>query len=345
MLRMVHSNDYLERLVDSGLDTRVVSIDGATAETYVHYRRRGDYSLVRRNMLRIQEAKRRLGRSTPTLVAQFLVFGHNEHELDRVRAEYRDWGADSLRIGTAGMPMEPYREGFEPPKNPEFDLYHPDHPWQTETRRRLGEDRPCSWLYGVFLMNPNGKVSPCCGTAAEGDDFADYSPERGVAAAWNSERFRRARALFTRVRGATAGEPGTAAVADVMRRFDGLTTGSLAGAELICQRCPIVFMQDTADAKVADLARIQALAVVRRRSLRDLAALVLMGLPVVNPDWLRAQCDPGSSREVATARALGIAMRAAETLRSVGVRALRAFDRSDRRRVLPGPLEPEQLHR
>ncbi len=340
------SDDYLERLVESGLHTLSVSIDGATAETYEHYRRRGDYGLVRRNMLRIQEIKRRLGAELPAVVAQFLVFRHNEHELGRVRAEYREWGADLVRIGPAAMPTGSEREGFEPSTIAEFDFSHPGHPWQEETRRRLTEDRPCSWLYGIFLLNPNGKVSPCCGTAAESDDFADYAPDRGLFAAWNSERFRGARALFADSPAESRAAPADDVVREVTRRFDGLTLASLGTDDLICRRCPIVFMQNTADCKVAELGRAHARALVRRRELRDLVALFLMGMPIGDPDWLRDEFAQGSRRELAAARALGWIARAAQLARRLGFRLLKTSPRArDGPRSLASPLEPERLRR
>ncbi|HET9525863.1 MAG TPA: radical SAM protein, partial [Pyrinomonadaceae bacterium] len=74
------TDDYIDRLVLSGLDRMLVSLDGVTQESYSKYRVRGDLALVRENLMRIQRAKQRLGRATPKVVWQFLVFRHNEHE-------------------------------------------------------------------------------------------------------------------------------------------------------------------------------------------------------------------------------------------------------------------------
>src|SRR5882672_1862082 len=59
------SDEYIERLVQSGLDRLVVSLDGTTAETYSKYRLRGDFQLVCENMLRIQAVKKKLGLQKP----------------------------------------------------------------------------------------------------------------------------------------------------------------------------------------------------------------------------------------------------------------------------------------
>ena len=67
-----------------------------------------------------------------------------------------------LSIGGAEMPMEPHNVGFEPSTIPQFNIYHPDHPTQRAAEQQITSERSCSWLYGVFVLNPNGKVSPCC---------------------------------------------------------------------------------------------------------------------------------------------------------------------------------------
>ena len=112
------ADDYLERLVCSGLDVLIVSLDGTTWETYAKYRRNGTFDLVRENIRRIQRVKERLGTTTPKVIWQFLVFRHNEHQIDQVKAEHKDWGADEISIGPATMPLEQYSDdGFEASKD------------------------------------------------------------------------------------------------------------------------------------------------------------------------------------------------------------------------------------
>ena len=129
------TDDYIERLVRSGLTELIVSLDGTSTETYSKYRLRGEFDLVCRNMMRIQEAKTRLGLTTPEVVWQFLVFKHNEHEIGQAQAEYRQWGADRLLLFGAEMPEKEFAEGFEPSTIPAYNQYHPDHPQQLEMKR------------------------------------------------------------------------------------------------------------------------------------------------------------------------------------------------------------------
>lgn len=181
------SDDYVRRVVKSGLERLVVSLDGATQETYSIYRRGGDISLVRENMLRIRAAKNELGLSTPTVRWKYLVFQHNEHEVDLAQKAFRDWGADEFTAVGAIMPkVSPYDQLFKPSAQYTscLDLYS----WG-----KRGGDRTCSWLYQGLVLNANGTISPCDGIEIEDDDFARHSVDQGFFATWNNRQFVEAR--------------------------------------------------------------------------------------------------------------------------------------------------------
>jgi len=278
------SDDYINRLVQSGLDKMIVSLDGVTQETYGKYRRNGKIDLVRENMKRIQRAKLQRELSTPNLVWQFLVFRHNEHELELARSIYKEWGADEFCAGPAEMPMEPHNEGFEPSTIPEYNHYHPDHPIQIETERQLLSDRACTWLYGVFVLNPNGKVSPCCAVPSEKHDFGELPRGGDFLSVWNNETFRRARRIFgpagkhkSPARSLTPEEK-----VSISKRIDGMSGGlTLAKNELVCHKCPIPFLQNYTDPIIAEVAANLRKAFSQEKSLgrkaRYLVRYFLMG--------------------------------------------------------------------
>lgn len=295
------TDDYIERLVQSGLTDLIVSLDGMTSETYSKYRVRGEFDLVRRNMMRIQQAKTRLGVTTPEVIWQFLVFKHNEHEIAQAQAEYREWGADKLAIFGAEMPAQGYDEGFEPSTIPEYSQYHPDHRNQLKLKRLKASGKPCSWLYGVFVLNPNGKVSPCCSVVNQGDDFAEYSSPNGFFAAWNSNRFKRARSLFS-TRKPKASTRNGKQVAESLPTENAKGGASVSKRrtvtlpifntsppitsppedQLICHTCPIPYLMGEAT-DVVDNAALEVLRMVRESPIwqkpRPLAAYLLMGMP------------------------------------------------------------------
>ena len=288
------TDDYIDRLVLSGLDRMLVSLDGVTQESYSKYRVRGDLALVRENLMRIQRAKQRLGRATPKVVWQFLVFRHNEHEIEQARAVHQEWGADEFLVGGAEMPMEPHNDGFEPSTIPEYNVYHPDHPLQKEAERQLRSDRACGWLYGVFVLNPNGKVSPCCAVPSENLDFGEYR-KGDFFTVWNNEMFRRARRMFA----SPSNKPRqqqpaltTEQKRGISKRIDGMAlrvVNEVSEDKLICHCCPIPFLQNYTDPIIAEVAAAQRLGATHAPSLtgraRHLINYMLMGGPTLNGTW------------------------------------------------------------
>jgi MoaA/NifB/PqqE/SkfB family radical SAM enzyme len=288
------TDDYIDRLVLSGLDRLIISLDGVTQESYSKYRRNGNLALVRENTMRIKHAKQRFASKTPKVVWQFLVFRHNEHEIEQARALHKDWGADEFIVGGAEMPMEPHDEGFEPSTIAAYNIYHPDHPSQREAERQLTSDRACTWLYGVFVLNPNGKVSPCCAVPTEKLDFGEYYKD-DFFTVWNNEMFRRARQIFS----PTAHQPRrqrrpltTEQKKSISKRIDGMAlrvVDEVSEDKLICHQCPIPYLQNYTDPIIAEVAAKQRdlaahAAPVTRRA-RHLMNYLLMGGPTLDSMW------------------------------------------------------------
>jgi len=62
-----------------------VSIDGASPKSYAQYRVKGDFDRVIGHIRRINDFKRKHRSGWPILTWQFIVFGHNEHEIETAR--------------------------------------------------------------------------------------------------------------------------------------------------------------------------------------------------------------------------------------------------------------------
>lgn len=75
------SQESLEALVECQVERLRVSIDGATQASYGAYRVGGRLSRVIANIQRINALKKEMGSSRPQLILQFIIFGHNMHEI------------------------------------------------------------------------------------------------------------------------------------------------------------------------------------------------------------------------------------------------------------------------
>jgi len=70
------------KLLESGLNKILISLDAYTKETYDQIRKGGDFSLVMKNINYFLEERRRQGLLRPDVVAQFIVMDQNEHEIE-----------------------------------------------------------------------------------------------------------------------------------------------------------------------------------------------------------------------------------------------------------------------
>ena len=77
--------EVLECLVKYKVEFLNLSIDGATQETYEKYRVRGNISKVFHNIERLNYYKEKYRSEYPKLSWQFVIFGHNEHEIPLVK--------------------------------------------------------------------------------------------------------------------------------------------------------------------------------------------------------------------------------------------------------------------
>ncbi len=69
----------IDRIIYSGLELLVVSLDGITQKTYQKYRVKGDVEKVKQNVETLIQRKKELGKSIPVIQIQFIVMDHNRH--------------------------------------------------------------------------------------------------------------------------------------------------------------------------------------------------------------------------------------------------------------------------
>ena len=189
----VEINDFIR----SGLDYVTVSLDGVTQNSYQQYRVRGDVREVFDNLKRLLSAKKTLRSRTPFVEWQFIVFKHNEHEVEEARKLASELGVDLLRFISPGVPPEDMHnlelQEKWMPRNP---LYWERNPKLVEDRGYVF-DQPCFYLYRSMFIYPGGGVTPCCFAHDERQDFGNLY-NNSVMEIWNNNAYRSARMLFSR---------------------------------------------------------------------------------------------------------------------------------------------------
>jgi hypothetical protein len=182
-----HASDaVLEALVKTRVEEVVVALDGATSETYSKYRIRGRFDRVIANVKKINRFKERHGSQRPRLVWQFIIFGHNEHEIDAARCLAR-----SLKMA------------FSPKLNVAREYSPVINAAQVRASTGLrevsaGTDWGMSMCRQLWLspqINWDGKILGCCHTTWQ--DFGGNAFEDGLEASLSSEKIVYARKMLT----------------------------------------------------------------------------------------------------------------------------------------------------
>jgi MoaA/NifB/PqqE/SkfB family radical SAM enzyme len=190
-------------LVESGIDIIVISLDGASGESYSKYRAGGDFDTVLRNVNTLLSLKKS-NRPFPLLIWQFLVNSYNENEIDAARNMAEKLGlqffASPIRTHMGKELLYPLHERVKAvkewlPKNPAYNRYAYKITPKTKTRQKT-----CKWLWNTAVANWDGSLSPCCGVFEKAWDFTVYTYRAGGRKsfhhAWNSERYQLARKMI-----------------------------------------------------------------------------------------------------------------------------------------------------
>ena len=176
-----------ERLVKSGLERLVVSVDGATQESYARYRIRGQLDKVLENVREIVAAKRKLGSKLPHIAWQFLLFEHNQDEVDMAREMAKEIGFDEIYFMTAGNRFNDERVNNQVRPEIAAQFYNENQ----------AVEPVCARPWYFIEINSDGGVSPCCDIEAYNgeDDFGNIlkTPLKKI---WNNEIYKESRKLF-----------------------------------------------------------------------------------------------------------------------------------------------------
>lgn len=176
----------IERVVRSGMDELIFSLDGASKETFMKYRKSGDFDVVMGNLKKLVETKKRLRSRSPFVEIQFIVMHHNEHEIPKIRQLAKEIGVDALKLKTVNLEMEVKGKKEENakylPKDEKYSRYSKDL-----KKKVVGPG--CTRLWMSSVINWDGSVSPCCYDPNRAFDFGNVFKEGGFMKVWNSPKY------------------------------------------------------------------------------------------------------------------------------------------------------------
>jgi MoaA/NifB/PqqE/SkfB family radical SAM enzyme len=189
-----HAKDeVLEGLVKYRVRFMTCSIDGATPESYRRYRVRGNFDQVIRNIETINSYKHNYQSAMPRMLWQFVVFGHNEHEIHIAREMAARLGMDFATKLNWDSKFSPIRDA---------ELVRTQTGWQSITREEYEQEYGekfgsafCHQLWDAPQINWDGKVIGCCRNFW--GDFGGNAFTDGLINSINNERMTYAREMLS----------------------------------------------------------------------------------------------------------------------------------------------------
>lgn len=91
------SPDRIRKIIEAGLDRVIISMDGATKETYEKIRVRAKYETLIENVKAFYRIREELGRSRPFIRIQMVRMKENAHEVEQFFEMWKPW-VDDIRI-------------------------------------------------------------------------------------------------------------------------------------------------------------------------------------------------------------------------------------------------------
>jgi len=178
-----------EKIIQSGLDKIIISMDGIDQETYSSYRRGGKLNLVIEGIKYLVEAKKVMKSLKPFIIVQFIVLKTNEHQIPVMKKLAKQLGINELQFKTAQIYNYETGNGLIP-DNMKYSRYKKDKEGKWIVKKTL--TNKCFKMWHSCVITCNGDLIPCCF-----DKNAEYKfgniIETSVFNIWNNNEYKQYR--------------------------------------------------------------------------------------------------------------------------------------------------------
>ncbi len=148
-----------EKIIRSGLDKIIFSLDGVKQETYEKYRVGGQFETVISGIKNIVHQRDSLKSKTPFIVVQFIVFKFNEHEIEAVKKLCKTLKVDKLELKSAQI-YDFNKNVSLIPTVEKYSRYKKNAEGNYEIKSKL--KNRCRRLWEANVITNIGEVLPCC---------------------------------------------------------------------------------------------------------------------------------------------------------------------------------------
>jgi radical SAM protein with 4Fe4S-binding SPASM domain len=190
------TDDIAKQTVQSGLDRLIISIDGTTQESYSKYRVGGKLDKVIEGTRNILDWKKKLKSQTPHVIWQFIVFKHNEGEVEDVKRMAKEIGVDELAIKTAQVYHYETDHEFIP-TDTTLSRYEKKHDGTYGIKNSFLNQ--CWKMWRSSVITWDGLVVPCCFDKDAQHQFGNIS-QQSFTQVWQSAQYNQFRQAILRSR-------------------------------------------------------------------------------------------------------------------------------------------------
>jgi len=168
-----------KKIVESGLDELIISLDGASEKTYKKYRKKGSFKKVLEAIKEIKKQKEIQRKKYPKIKLQFIIMKHNEDEIDKIIKIAKEIGVDTLFFKSIGVMDTDVKEDVKKylPTKKEFIR---------ESFDKI--ENKCDYLWEEITINVDGSVVPCCRDSNNKYVFGNIFKEN-FKVIWNNKKF------------------------------------------------------------------------------------------------------------------------------------------------------------
>ena len=151
------TDEMAKKTIESGLSRIIISMDGMEQSTYERYRTGGSLEKVKDGLEKLVKWKKELNSSTPHIVLQFIVFDHNQHEVNAIKKFGKQAGVDEVKIKSAQV--YDFNNSALIPSDEKYARYKKDGD-SFKIKNTLMDH--CWRMWSSAVVTWDGKVIPCC---------------------------------------------------------------------------------------------------------------------------------------------------------------------------------------
>lgn len=209
-----------DELVRSGLTGLRVSLDGATPETYKSIRGADFHEKILAGIRKVNDCKKRLGKTTPSIGLEFVIQGRNLREMPQMIRLAKDYAISNVNfrplniIGKeereellrAGQEFEEYERtlketfmlGKELGVKTNLSGLLEDLPfyWNGYSKREHSNGKVCLHLWLQAFVSSSGEITPCCALQMDEGISMGNIFQHPFQKVWNGERYVELRRRF-----------------------------------------------------------------------------------------------------------------------------------------------------